>query len=221
MKSTTTVNATVTVCKPPQQPIIPDKSIFLAGSIEMGKAEDWQAKLTSTLSNLDLAYHLELTVLNPRRESWDPSWVQDISNPQFRGQVEWELDCQDRADVIAMYLHPDTKAPISLLELGLLAKSGKMVVCCPEGFYRRGNVQIVCKRYGISLVESMDELVQEVVKKLGESPAPQDTRTHMNGISFLPTETLCLQKTGRFSHRSSLLIFWSLLNITVCIFAIF
>ncbi|THU75266.1 hypothetical protein K435DRAFT_881222, partial [Dendrothele bispora CBS 962.96] len=63
MKTTTTINATVTVSKPPQQPFIPDRSIFLAGSIEMGKAEDWQAKLTSTLSNLDLPYHL--TVLNP------------------------------------------------------------------------------------------------------------------------------------------------------------
>ncbi|THV06299.1 hypothetical protein K435DRAFT_711486 [Dendrothele bispora CBS 962.96] len=166
MQCLTTV--TVAVCKPPQQPTIPGKSIFLAGSIEMGKAEDWQAKLTSTLLNLDLP--CDLTILNPRRESWDPSLVQDISNPQFREQVEWELDCQDRADVIAMYLHPDTKAPISLLELGLLAKSGKMVVCCPEGFYRRGNVQIVCKRYDIPLVGSMDELVQEVVKRLKESP---------------------------------------------------
>ncbi|THU80297.1 hypothetical protein K435DRAFT_823701 [Dendrothele bispora CBS 962.96] len=153
-----TTNATVTVYKPPQKPII-HKSIFLAGSTAQGKAEDWQAKLTSTLSDLDLPCHL--TVLNPLREEWDDSWKQDISNPQFREQVEWELDCQDRADVIAMYLHPDTKAPISLLELGLLAKSGKMVVCCPEGFYRRGNVQIVCKRYGIPLVGCKDELVQE------------------------------------------------------------
>ncbi|THU83141.1 hypothetical protein K435DRAFT_844147 [Dendrothele bispora CBS 962.96] len=175
---------------PRSNPLYPDRSVFLAGSIEMGKAEDWQAKLTSTLSNLGLPYHL--TVLNPRRESWDPSWIQDISNPQFRGQIEWELDCQDRADVIAMYLHPDDEGSISLLELGLLAESGKMVVCCPEGFSSRGNVQIVCKRYGISLVGSMDELVQEVVKRLGELPAPQDTKTHMDGISWLPTETLGL-----------------------------
>ncbi|THV00641.1 hypothetical protein K435DRAFT_776436 [Dendrothele bispora CBS 962.96] len=160
-------STTVTVCKPPQKPIIPGRSVFLAGSIEMGKAEDWQAQLTSILSKRQLSH--PLTILNPRRDSWDPSWVQDITNDQFREQVEWELDGQDKADVIAMFLHPDTKAPISLLELGLGAASHgkrKMVVCCPEGFYRRGNVQIVCKRYGITMVGCLEELVEEVVNKL-------------------------------------------------------
>ncbi|THU96898.1 hypothetical protein K435DRAFT_858156 [Dendrothele bispora CBS 962.96] len=43
-------STTVTVCKPPQELVIPGRSVFLAGSIEMGKAEDWQAQLTSILS---------------------------------------------------------------------------------------------------------------------------------------------------------------------------
>lgn len=34
----------------------------------------------------------------------------------------------------------------------------KLVVCCPEGFWRRGNVQVVCGRYGVKLVETLDEL---------------------------------------------------------------
>jgi hypothetical protein len=53
-----------------------------------------------------------------------------------------------------------------LLELGLYAPSGKMVVCCPEGFYRRGNVQIVCDRFGIELVDTMEQLMERVIKKL-------------------------------------------------------
>ena len=72
---------------------------------------------------------------------------------------------QEAADVIAMYFDPNTQAPISLLELGMFAPSGKMVVCCPEGFWKRGNVQIVCKKYGINLVESLEELIDEVKKK--------------------------------------------------------
>ena len=72
---------------------------------------------------------------------------------------------QEAADVIAMYFDPNTQAPISLLELGMFAPSGKMVVCCPEGFWKRGNVQIVCKKYGIDLVESLEELVDKVKKK--------------------------------------------------------
>jgi hypothetical protein len=53
-----------------------------------------------------------------------------------------------------------------LLELGLFARSGKMVVCCPEGFWRRGNVQIVCQSFEIQLVETLEELKDAVTKKL-------------------------------------------------------
>ncbi|KAF5334285.1 hypothetical protein D9758_015551 [Tetrapyrgos nigripes] len=168
--TTTTTSNNITVYKPPQAPTYNGKSVFLAGSIEMGKAEDWQTKLTNALStrlsSSASSQPQHLTILNPRRQSWDSSWVQDISNPEFRTQVEWELDAQDNADVIAMFFHPETIAPISLLELGLYAASGKMVVCCPEGYHRRGNVQIVCAKYGIKMVGSMEELIEEVMKKL-------------------------------------------------------
>src|SRR5262245_48903306 len=103
-----------TVLKPPA-PVAPGgrRSVFLAGSIEMGQAVDWQTEVTRALDDLDVV------VLNPRRDEWDASWVQSIDNPDFRGQVEWELLAQERADVIAMYFAPATKAPITLLELGL------------------------------------------------------------------------------------------------------
>ncbi|KAJ6459252.1 hypothetical protein C8R45DRAFT_1030887, partial [Mycena sanguinolenta] len=146
--------------KAPDHVTVSGKSIFLAGSIEMGASEDWQTALTANLA------HLPITIMNPRRDAWDGSWEQDISNLVFKQQVDWELDGQDRADIIAMFFHPGTKAPISLLELGLYAPSGKMVVCCPEGFYRRGNVQIVCDRFGIELVDTMEQLTERVIKKL-------------------------------------------------------
>lgn len=134
------------------------KSVFLAGSIAGGNASNWQTSMISSLSTLSI------TILNPRRADWDSSWVEDISCAPFKEQVEWELYMQEAADVIAMYFDPNTQAPISLLELGMFAPSGKMVVCCPEGFWKRGNVQIVCKKYGINLVESLEELVDEVKK---------------------------------------------------------
>ncbi len=40
--------------------------IFLAGSIEMGKAVDWQTELTNKLADLD-----KVTILNPRRDDWN------------------------------------------------------------------------------------------------------------------------------------------------------
>ena len=95
--------------------------LFLAGSIEMGKAENWQDKVKKALQNENYV------ILNPRRDDWDSSWVQSIDHPQFKEQVTWELTAQDVADIILMYFDPSTKAPISLLELGLYAKSGKKI----------------------------------------------------------------------------------------------
>ncbi len=137
-----------------------DKSVFLAGSIEMGRATNWQAAFEQAFQQI------EVVLLNPRREKWDSTWVQSIENKQFREQGEWELEAQERADVIAMYFSPATKSPIALLELGLFARSGKLIVCCPDGYWRKGNVDIVCKRYGVQTVSSFGGLIETVKRKL-------------------------------------------------------
>jgi hypothetical protein len=136
-------------------------TVFLAGSIEMGVAEDWQEKVEKFFQ----PYPREVVVLNPRRDEWDSSWEQDILNPQFYQQVNWELDALEKADLIIMYFSPDTRSPISLLELGIFAESGKMLVCCPTGFWRKGNVDIVCERYGIPNYESLQELLTDIHNK--------------------------------------------------------
>ena len=146
------------VCKPPA-PWTADRDavvVFLAGSIEMGRATDWQAALTGCLPD-------HVVVLNPRRDEWDASWRQSIDEPRFREQVEWELDGLDRADVIAMWFDPETRSPITLLELGLHARSGKLIVGCPEGFWRRGNIEVVCSRFGVPLFPAWDAFVAQVV----------------------------------------------------------
>lgn len=152
--------ANAEIVKPPHhKPLVRD-SVFLAGSIDMGKAVNWQQQVTAALM------HLPIMILNPRRDDWDASWAQDISNPQFREQVEWELNHLDACTVIAMYFDPAGPAPISLLELGLYARTGKLIVCCSEGYWRRGNVQIVCARYGIRLVDTVGELVGAVAEAI-------------------------------------------------------
>ena len=147
--------------KPPSplQDLDFSRAVFLAGSIDMGSAEDWQACIATALQDTDL------TLLNPRRDHWDSSWEQRLSNPQFREQVEWELDAQEQAAMIAMYFAPSSQAPISLLELGLFADSGKLVVCCPDGYWRKGNVEVVCDRYNIPLAASLDDLIAAIQTK--------------------------------------------------------
>jgi hypothetical protein len=79
--------------------------------------------------------------------------------------VTWEIMGLEAADVILMYFDPNTKSPISLLELGIHAKSDKLIVLCPEPFWRIGNVDIVCDLYDIYQVESIDDFVTELKKK--------------------------------------------------------
>jgi hypothetical protein len=132
-------------------------SVFLAGSIAMGTAEHWQTRVEQELAKT------EILIFNPRRDDWDSSWVQSRDNPQFREQVEWELAAMEKATLIAMYFDPATKSPVSLLELGLFGRSSKMIVCCPDGFWRKGNVDVVCQRYAIKQVNSLDELASAII----------------------------------------------------------
>lgn len=141
-------------------------SLFLAGSIESGTAEDWQTKVAKALEGFDIV------IYNPRRDAWDASWEQSIDNPKFAEQVNWELDHIERCDLVGMYFDPGTKSPISLLELGLIAKSDQLrqtreaLVCAPKGFWRKGNVDIVCKRYGVDQVSNLDEFIDQIKRRI-------------------------------------------------------
>jgi len=134
--------------------------VFLAGSIEMGVAENWQDIISDKLKLY------RGTILNPRRDDWNSSWIQSIENEQFRQQVEWELNGLEAADFIVMYFDITTKSPITLLELGLFCRRLNLIVCCPSGFWRHGNVEIVCKKYGAIFCENKENLMEILVDSI-------------------------------------------------------
>ena len=142
----------------------PCKSVFLAGSIEMGRADPWQEHLTNQIKTS--LGHQELLILNPRRNDWDSSWKQEKENETFHQQVSWELKGLEDADCIICFFQSGTISPISLLELGLYARSKKIIVICEEGFHRKGNVDIVCERYDIPQCQTLDEAVIALEKML-------------------------------------------------------
>ena len=152
-----------TVFKPPTKPILGNKpSVFLAGTIDNGKAEDWQARVELSLQDLDIV------ILNPRRDEWDASWEQRVDYAPFRQQVEWELDGLESVSVILMYFAPGSQSPISLLEFGLWAASNKLIVVSPLGFWRRGNIEVVAHRYGIPLFEHLEDGLAALRSRLSE-----------------------------------------------------
>lgn len=136
---------------------VPDhyKKIFLAGSIEMGKAEPWQERLAEEFRNEDAVF------FNPRRDDWDSSWTQDPTpGTKFHEQVSWELEKIKESDVIIFYFDPNTQSPITLLELGhCLGSKRSIIVCCPDGYFRKGNVVITCALNNVPVLNSFEELV--------------------------------------------------------------
>jgi hypothetical protein len=140
-------------------------SIFLAGSIEMGEATEWQKKVIEMLdSKLSDEFKEKIQILNPRRADWDSNWKQDYENPQFFQQVVWELKGLENCTCAIVYFDPGTKSPISLLELG--AFRDKCIVVCPEGFWRKGNVDIFCEHFDIPQYKTLEEAIEYIIEKI-------------------------------------------------------
>ncbi|QXU42666.1 nucleoside 2-deoxyribosyltransferase domain-containing protein [Pedobacter sp. D749] len=149
----------------PSEIIAPSNvSVFIAGTIDMGNSIDWQQKFIDRANKEETLN--DVVVFNPRRKSWDHTWAQTIENAKFSEQVNWEMDAMENADVILLFLEANSKSPISMMELGLFADSGKLMVCCEEGFWRKGNIDIVCQRKGIDQYNTFDELSETVITKL-------------------------------------------------------
>lgn len=140
------------------------KYVFLAGSIEMGKAKDWQTDMTNFFTGQNIG------VYNPRRPDWDSSWVQDYDNPQFNQQVNWELNALEKAEIVLLNLEPETLSPISLLELGRFSHKEIIYVVCPKGFWKKGNIDIFCDRYNIPLFDNFDDFKEFFPKTIEFSP---------------------------------------------------
>lgn len=134
------------------------RRIFLAGTIDMGNSSDWQNTLISRLSD-DRYQNLNITIYNPRRDK-------EFNVDDQEEQIRWELSHLDKADVILVNILPDSKSPITLMEIGLYANSGKLVVVCPKEFYRYDNVRIVCEKYNIPLYNSPGQVkITNLIKK--------------------------------------------------------
>ncbi|KID93193.1 hypothetical protein MGU_00782 [Metarhizium guizhouense ARSEF 977] len=134
--------------------------IFLAGTTTPTADGDWRQKLVNRLSQDPV------TFLDPTNKNWDSTWTEDFSDTRWTRQIRWELDLQEQADIVVVFFHESTLAPVSLLELGMHARSGKAIACAMPGYAKRGNVQAACGMYDGEFVTSEEELAQAVKSRL-------------------------------------------------------
>src|SRR3546814_8063343 len=84
-------------------------------------------------------------------------------------------------------------SPISLLETGLHARGGKLILLCPEGFWRKGNVDITAERYGIEQVATMDELAAAVRRS-------EEHTSELQSLMRISYAVFCLKKKNITDH---------------------
>jgi len=140
--------------------------LFLAGSIEQGKAEDWQALTVKALTNYTV------DIYNPRVAKWDDKLEQTIMCDAFREQVIWEQRYLAKCEYVLFNFIGDTKSPISLLELGQCCNSTgqQVIVVCPPEFWRRGNIELVTTLFKMPLYRTLDEGIAHVKTRLTYAP---------------------------------------------------
>lgn len=147
--------------------------IFLGGTIDMGHSEDWQKTVVGKLTGEEVLF------FNPRRDDWDKSWEQKKENPKFKGQVIWELRHLEEADVILFHFEEESVSMITLLELGLYVRDSKkrVLIHCPDGYMRKGNIDIVLEFYGLSQVETLDEAAI-IIKYIARDHAAKNSKSY-------------------------------------------
>ena len=123
-------------------------------------AERWQDVVINNCRDLSG------TLLNPRRANWDPTWNQSLDNPHFAGQVAWELEALEQADLIICWLPATAQARISLMEIGLHARRGRLLIGCAIGFHSRGNVLAVGQRFDVPVLDTLPALVEAAKQRL-------------------------------------------------------
>ena len=150
----------------------PHTNVFLGGTIENGDSFEWQQALIDTLDWIEFKH--QVNIFNPRRDNWPSS---DEHN-EIDKQINWELEHLERADIIVMNILEDSKSPISLMEIGLFARTGKLIVFCPEEFYRYDNVRKVCERYDIKLYNTNDVafIADKLTKMIGVDNDAMDNK---------------------------------------------
>ena len=131
-------------------------AVFLGGTIDNGR--DWRSEVKSFLAGLST----DVTVLDPHQDKWISGVKQSKNDPILHKQVNWELDAMDWSDVIVLWFEPGSMSSVSLLELGLHVGQAGVFVYCPEGYWCKGNIDILCERHNMPIYTNKEKLFKDL-----------------------------------------------------------
>lgn len=125
-------------------PIKEKQCIFLAGSMDFNRPDNWRKQTIHKLSNYNF--------FDPTNKNHD-----SLNEIQMKKHIEWELDALLMADKIILNFLPNSLSPISLVELGLYMSSQKLTVICPKEFYKSKYVYTLCEKYNTPVFLKIEE----------------------------------------------------------------
>lgn len=127
---------------------------FLAGSIDLQLPGNWRKDVASQFED-------DICFLDPTRYNHD-----QLNDEDMKTHIQWEHQAMEMADLILMNFLPEAKSPISLAELGLYARSSKLIVVCPDEFYQKRYVESVCQRFDIPFFSTLSQGVSYLKTKI-------------------------------------------------------
>jgi hypothetical protein len=146
--------------------------VFLAGSIDQGDAPDWQARVIATArAQPGLP---DVVFANPRRPDWDRTWTAPM-HPGLVEQIAWELDHLENSAFVLFCFTPESSAPVTLLELGAMLgqlPAERVVVVCPDTYWRFTNVAVTCGRRGVGVLPTLEAGLDRLFAALTSCPDP-------------------------------------------------
>lgn len=110
------------------------QKVFLAGSIEMGTARNWQQEVVDSCKDYPFVF------FNPRVADWDTELDPTILSYELNNQIKWEQDHLEEADILFFFFQEKTISPISLLEYGQYHNRKETILVVEPKYFRRGNL---------------------------------------------------------------------------------
>lgn len=127
--------------------------VFLAGSIDLKLKGNWRNKLIDIVGN-------KVHFIDPTISNHD-----ELDDNQMKKHINWELDALNLADKVFLNFLPDSKSPISLIELGLYVRTPKLIVVCPDEFYQSRYIKTLCEKYKVTIFNDFNQAIKYIKKK--------------------------------------------------------
>lgn len=128
------------------------KRIFLAGSMDVNVTNTWRNSIVNELYNT-------YDFFDPTIDNHD-----NLTDTQMRNHILWELKALELSDIVLLNLLPESKSPISLIELGMYVKTNKLIVVCPEEFYTSRYLEELCSYYKVDLYKSLLDFLNDFIR---------------------------------------------------------